>query len=74
MVDIGRNVFIVSNRMRGRSKVKGSSKTISPATTNLCSERWVKGMSPLTRPEQVIFHKSRQKRMISSQHLSQKRR
>ena len=29
MVDIGRHVFIVSNRMRGGSKVKGSSKTIS---------------------------------------------
>ena len=51
MGGIGRNVFIVSNKMRGGSKVKWSSKIISPNTTNLFSERRLKGISPLMKPE-----------------------
>ena len=55
MGGIGKNVFTVSNKMRGGSKDRRSSRSISPSTTNLCLERQLKGTFTLdeTRTDDI---------------------
>ena len=76
MVVIGRSVYSVSNKMRGGSKVRQSSKVISPNTTNLYVKEPNEGNFTL---DKIRIHDNsevttEENDMISSRNLSLKGR